>query len=290
MIDFPNLFIVGAPKCGTTSLSSWLGGHPEIFLPTVKEPHYFNDDMTYRLCKSRKYYSQLYQSADRHAFRIDASTWYLYSQTAIHRINDSVPNAKVIVCLRDPVRMFPSLHQQNFYGQFEDIADAEAAWHKQEARYRFGLKPSLCPDIRMLYYKDVCSLGNQVDRLLSFKKREDVLILGLSEFSMSPDSVYKKCLNFLGLDYQEVPLVTKNKGKNIKSRNVQKSLILAERMKRRLNIRSNFGIATRLRAFNITHESRKPLTSEFEEKLKFELRDQRTAVNELLGYDECSDV
>lgn len=40
----PNFFIVGAPKCGTTSLAHWLAGHPQVFMSPVKEPHFFNTD------------------------------------------------------------------------------------------------------------------------------------------------------------------------------------------------------------------------------------------------------
>ena len=42
MIQLPNLFIIGAPKCGTTALASWLSIHPEIFAPATKEPHHFS--------------------------------------------------------------------------------------------------------------------------------------------------------------------------------------------------------------------------------------------------------
>jgi hypothetical protein len=40
----PNLFIVGAPKCGTTSLHYWLSQHPEIFMSEPKEPKFFCTD------------------------------------------------------------------------------------------------------------------------------------------------------------------------------------------------------------------------------------------------------
>ena len=40
----PNFFIIGAPKCGTTSLSVWLSEHPKIFMSPIKEPHFFNTD------------------------------------------------------------------------------------------------------------------------------------------------------------------------------------------------------------------------------------------------------
>ena len=41
----PNLFIVGAPKCGTTFLYHYLKQHPEIFFPDFKEPHFFGSDL-----------------------------------------------------------------------------------------------------------------------------------------------------------------------------------------------------------------------------------------------------
>ena len=41
----PNLFIVGAPKCGTTFLYHYLKQHPEIYFPDFKEPHFFGSDL-----------------------------------------------------------------------------------------------------------------------------------------------------------------------------------------------------------------------------------------------------
>ena len=41
----PNFFIVGAPKCGTTSLQYYLQQHPDIFMSNYNEPHYFGKDL-----------------------------------------------------------------------------------------------------------------------------------------------------------------------------------------------------------------------------------------------------
>ncbi len=38
---WPNLYIVGAPKCGTTSVAEYLRKHPQVFIPEMKEPHFF---------------------------------------------------------------------------------------------------------------------------------------------------------------------------------------------------------------------------------------------------------
>jgi hypothetical protein len=41
----PNFFIVGAPKCGTTPLYEYLKDHPNVFMPQLKEPHFFAENM-----------------------------------------------------------------------------------------------------------------------------------------------------------------------------------------------------------------------------------------------------
>ena len=40
----PNFFILGAPKCGTTSVAAWLSEHQEVYMSPTKEPHFFNTD------------------------------------------------------------------------------------------------------------------------------------------------------------------------------------------------------------------------------------------------------
>ena len=44
----PNLFLIGAAKCGTTSLYHYLKQHPDLFFPEHKEPHYFSKDLEWR--------------------------------------------------------------------------------------------------------------------------------------------------------------------------------------------------------------------------------------------------
>ncbi|MCH9035408.1 MAG: sulfotransferase [Planctomycetes bacterium] len=46
----PDFFIVGAPKCGTTSLYEYLRQHPEVFMSRIKEPHFFGRDLSHWCC------------------------------------------------------------------------------------------------------------------------------------------------------------------------------------------------------------------------------------------------
>src|SRR5262245_35065298 len=82
----PTFFIIGAPKCGTTSLAAWLADHPDIFMSPTKEPHYFNTDHK-RYLNSLAGYEQLFEDAtDRHSAVGEASVWYLYSANAVENI------------------------------------------------------------------------------------------------------------------------------------------------------------------------------------------------------------
>lgn len=127
----PNLFIIGAPKCGTTSLSRWMGQHPEIYFCPKKEPHYFNTDGM-QTVKTLDEYERLFESAtDTHRVVAEGSTHYLYSSVAVPHILKYNPDAKFIVCLRNPVEMAPSLHSERLSWGRETVKSFEKAWDMQ---------------------------------------------------------------------------------------------------------------------------------------------------------------
>jgi len=85
----PNLFILGAPKSGTTSLYAYLQKHPDIYFPHVKEPHYFAKDLPSRISNNivtESDYLSLFKSAYNYKYIGEASVWYLYSDLAIEHI------------------------------------------------------------------------------------------------------------------------------------------------------------------------------------------------------------
>ena len=115
----PNLFIVGAPKSGTTALYEYLKVHPEIFMSAYKEPHYFGSDlrgprMEQFRGNDRKYLS-LFAAATNEKWVGEASIWYLYSQRAAQEIKAYDPNAAIIIMLRNPLEMGYSMFYQSSY-------------------------------------------------------------------------------------------------------------------------------------------------------------------------------
>ena len=84
----PNTFILGAPRCGTTALANWLGDHPQVHKPTIKETFFFSCDVGHRRCTSLKQYETIFSDADpaQHRIAFDASTDYLYSRATVPAI------------------------------------------------------------------------------------------------------------------------------------------------------------------------------------------------------------
>jgi hypothetical protein len=110
-----NLFLVGAAKCGTTSLYKMLGHHSQIFVGEKKEPHFFAADCfmpskryAKRLCLTSQSYDANYESAQNEKYYLDASVYYLYFDEVAQRIFDYNPEAKIIIITRDPVSRFYS--------------------------------------------------------------------------------------------------------------------------------------------------------------------------------------
>lgn len=197
----PNFFIVGAPKCGTTSLAAWLSEHPQIYMSPVKEPHYFNRDGMY-LTETLQDYDALFAgAAEKHLAVGEASTHYLYSREAVPGILDYQPDARFIVCIRNPITMAPSLHAERLWQGVETVGDFERAWRLQGVRRQGKHIPATVRrDPERLQYGAYCRLGEQVDRLLSHARADRVLLLVLDDIAQQPQQEYQKALEFLGID------------------------------------------------------------------------------------------
>ena len=159
----PNFFILGAPKCGTTALSAYLREHPRVFVSQPKEPHYFCDDFDYYYApgqRSEAHYLGLFADADeRHLAVGEASVWYLYSATAARNIIAFAPDARIIVMVRNPVELVPSLHSQLRYMLDEAEPDPAAAWDLLDARARGEGLPDTVRVPEFLQYRDAARLG-----------------------------------------------------------------------------------------------------------------------------------
>lgn len=196
----PNFFIIGAPKCGTTSLASWLAEHPQIFMSPVKEPHFFNVDGMQSVRTLPEYEALFAEATHEHLAIGEASTHYLYSEAAIRNILEYSPNAKFLVSIRNPFEMAQALYAERVYQGMEPVRDFETAWRLQSIRAQGQKIPFVArKEPQRLQYGWLCKVGIHIERLFSLVPRDSVLVLVLDDIAQNPSAEYRKVLNFLGV-------------------------------------------------------------------------------------------
>lgn len=213
----PNFFIVGAPKCGTTALSEYLRAHPQVFMSTPKEPHYFAHDFPHykKTVPTLESYLALFDDAPAEAKAVgEASVWYLYSREALKAVREFAPNARVIVMLRNPVQLAQSIHSQLVWVLDEDVKDFATAWKLQDERRQGDSIPTGCREPAFLRYGEVAKLGKQLRRLFDIFPSDQIKVLFLDDLKRDARGVYLEVLEFLGLDddgRKEFPRINENK-------------------------------------------------------------------------------
>lgn len=203
-IRFPDFFLVGAPRCGTTALSRYLTRNPQICFSRPKEPHYFakTDYVPGADELKRDYLGRCFaHCSSSHRVLGEGSVSYLYAPGAIERILHFNPKARFIVQVRNPLKMLPSYHLRMQFLLQEDEEDFETAWELEAARKRGEHIPKRCLDPRLLYYNQTASFGAQIERLFKVAGREQTHVIVFDDFASDTLGTYQRLLEFLGVDY-----------------------------------------------------------------------------------------
>jgi hypothetical protein len=214
----PDFFIVGAPKCGTTAMATYLGRHPQIFMPVAKELHYFGSDLDWRRRPTTDEYLSCFAGADQ-ARRIgEASAGYLYSDNAPAEILDFNRAADIVIMLREPIEMLRSYHAQALYMGFEDIEDFESALAAEADRARGRRIPPGSTAPSWLLYTRMARFAPHVERYLDAFGEDHVHITLFDDLRADTAAAYADVLRFLGCDATFVPrfpVVNARKGARI---------------------------------------------------------------------------
>lgn len=209
----PNFLIIGAPRAGTTSLFRYLGRHEQIFLPHLKEPHYFTfvdrqpgfcgprdpDTINKDAVTSIYSYLDLFSSWNGQRCIGEASTSYLHMAGAAKNIYEFNPNMKIIAILRDPVEraysdyLYVQKEGGETTGHFLEALEEEAMgkrkdwWH---GRY-------ICAGA---YFTNLM-------RYYELFREEQIQVIFFEDLSLNPQDVIREVCQFLGLHHEPENMV-----------------------------------------------------------------------------------
>jgi hypothetical protein len=225
----PNLYLVGAPKSGTTSLYHYLDQHPQIFMSPLKEPNFHSEEirlanLTEQMRRvveaqapglrayldghmSTKFtaspvteysdYARLFQNVKAERVVGEASVCYLWSPSAPENIARTCPEAKILMILRDPADRAYSqyLHMltvSKTFLPFRDYVDACV----RSSSTQIG---ALYPFLHFGRYFE------QVTRYLKCFPRQQVLILFYDDYQRNPLNLVRNIFEFLDVDADFLP-------------------------------------------------------------------------------------
>jgi hypothetical protein len=214
----PDFFVAGAPKAGTTALHAALAQHPSLYMSAVKEPKFFltdgpppaqggpGDAKTYREHVWRRSdYEALFEAAPPGMLRGESTPFYLYSRQAQQRIRDQVPEAKLIIVLRDPVERAHSNWAHLWSAGLDPIDDFLAACAAEDRRTAAGWAD-------FWHYKELGLYGEQIEHLYTVFPREQVQLFRYRTMVDDPAGTLDKICAFLGV---ETGLITQLPRENV---------------------------------------------------------------------------
>jgi hypothetical protein len=192
----PNLFILGAARCGTTTLHLLLGQHPDIHATQIKEPTFFSwrPVVTNPLA-----YFTLFSSPKR--YRMESSASYLPNSDTASVLRALFPDARFIVILRNPKARAYSLYRLMRLMGGETISTFSEALKAEAGRYRSRDFFLTCMFEFWPYLYTRSSLyDEQLASYFSLFDRSQFYVTSLAELSKEPIGTTERILRFLDLD------------------------------------------------------------------------------------------
>jgi hypothetical protein len=230
----PNFIIVGAPKCGTTAIFNYLKQHPQIYMPSCKEPHFFSfegENKPHWGIPNLEAYSSLFEGVTDEIAIGEASTWYLYSQTAAERIRYHIPEAKLIAILRNPVERAYSSWAFRVQCGWESITNFERTLQAEQSRISDNFEWDF-------HYLQTGFYYNQVKRYFDLFPRERIKIYLHEDLKADPVGLLQDLFKFLNIDINFVPDVSVKHNITSSPRNNYLNLLLARKSRLKSVVKS----------------------------------------------------
>ncbi|MGD1930943.1 MAG: sulfotransferase [Leptolyngbyaceae cyanobacterium] len=294
-MTLPNFLIIGSAKGGTSSLHYYLRQHPQIFMPDLKEPRFFaleggilnfqNPDsaINYNSITTLREYESLFANVTNELGIGEASPLYLYSEKAARRIKHYVPDAKLMVILRNPVDRAFSCYTHLLREGYETLSFEAALKAESERRQNNWA--------HLWHYREAGYYYRQLKPYFELFNPEQIKIYLFDEFKQDNHAVLTDIYDFLGVDRDFVPDMTRQNVSGMpKSRRLQK--FFSQKNVFRSTIQAvmpkeiRHTVAAKIKAWNI---GKKPkLNPETRHQLMLEYRDDILQLQTLIAKDLTS--
>lgn len=268
--------MVGAPKTGTSSFFRYLAGHPDIFLPAVKELHYFAypevSDTYYDVpfVTSESEYLSLFDNRRNEKAAGDLSPSYLFHTRAAERIREFQPEARIIISLRNPIKRAISHYLMDVRLGYQDRPLAEFMQRTEENR------------LFHTQYIEVGMYSNQIQAYLDSFGPDNVLILFYDDLVRDPQAYLRQVLAFLGVD-QQYPIDMAVHNAFSMPRFGFVSSLFRSKVAQQLGSQMPDGLKRAIKS--VTHSRIRPNLSADEPALANIFRDDIAAVARIVGRD-----
>ena len=184
----PNFLIIGSQKAGTTSLYHILKQHPQIFMPETKEVNFFFKDDEF--ARGPEHYATHFADAASQPALGEASPGYICHPEVPARIHALLPNAKLILTVRNPIKRAISQYWDNRRHLNEPLTFAQAL----DAYLNDDYQPN------QIGYFSRGAYMRYIRRYLEYFPRENLLVLPFEEMIATPEDFYRRIFAFLGVD------------------------------------------------------------------------------------------
>lgn len=297
----PNLFIIGAPKSGTTSLYEYLAGHPEIYMSPYKEPMFFCPDVHGLLGQpallhgtDEDAYLALFDDARSEKWLGEATTRYLVSHQAARLVHEFSPDAVAICLLRNPVELVHALHNERVSQGNEPITDFAQAIAVDERRARGVDVPGAMNRLGSVY-RESARFAEPLQRWFDALGQDRVHVVIFDDLTRDVPAELRRTLEFLGVDpdYQPANVDARNashRQRKIVRRVLDSRLgtIVSDDMARALlgaNARARLACRFRKSRLNRRGVTREPLPEPVRRQLDDEFRPDVEQTGKMLGRD-----
>ncbi len=179
-MTMPNFLYIGAPRAGSTWIFEALRAHPQVFVPIAKYVKYYFDEQFHR---GRPWYEHHFdQAGPEHLAVGEVTTGYLYSEAALKRIAEDIPDVKILVSVRNPVERDWSayLHMKR------NASEAGSFAEEMNGEYRF--------------ISEYGRYDHYLPKVFELFPRENVNVMLYDDLKADPKAFLRSLYGFLGVD------------------------------------------------------------------------------------------